>query len=74
MNVFVVGAIFAKDEESLVKTAFPFGNENTSECLWATGEEQDHGFWHENLTMPTTALSQSTLPQFTYIKNNGGDE
>lgn len=61
-NVFVTEAISARDEESLVKTAFPLGNENTGECSWATVEEQDHGFWLESPTLPATALPQSTLP------------
>ncbi len=55
-------AVSAKDEEGLVKTAFPLGNENTGECLWATVEEQDHGFWLASPTLPATALSKSTLP------------
>lgn len=62
VDVFIIEAISAKDEESLVKTAFPLGNENTGECLWATVEEQDHGFWLESPALPATALSQSALP------------
>ncbi len=62
VNVYVIEAISAKDEESLVKTAFPLGNENTAECLWATVEEQDRGFWLGSPARPATALSQSTLP------------
>lgn len=62
VNVYITEAISVRDEESLVKAAFPLGNENTAECLWATVEEQDLGFWLESLARRTTALPQSTLP------------
>lgn len=61
-SVFVREAVSARDEESLVKTAFPLGNENTGECLWATVEERDHASWLESATRPATAFSQSALP------------
>lgn len=33
-----------------------------SECLWATVEEQDRGFWPESPTRSATALTLTTLP------------
>lgn len=63
VNVYAIDAIYAKNEESLVKTAFPLGNENTAWCLWATVEEQVQGFFG-GLRAPRgqEPLSQSTPP------------
>lgn len=62
VNVFLPEAVCARDEESLVKTAFPLRNENTGKCLWATVEERDHGFWLESTSLTAAAPSQPTLP------------
>lgn len=63
VNVYAIDAIYAKNEESLVKTAFPLGNENTAWCLWATVEEQVQGFfWGLRAPRGQEPLSQSTPP------------
>lgn len=79
VNVYAIDAIYAKNEESLVKTAFPLGNENTAWCLWATVEEQVQGFfWGLRAPRGQEPLSQSTPPPHfrhsSLIKNNDGDE
>lgn len=55
-NVFEREAPSDKAEESLLKTAFSLENESTVECLWATVEEQAHGFWLESPELPATVL------------------